>query len=131
MKLIAEKLCASRGGRRLFTGLSFVVDAGAALLVTGPNGAGKTTLLRTLVGFLPIEAGQLRLEGAAAEMSIAEQCHYIGHANAVKPSLTVAENAAFWGGFLGLGRHASDRLDGALKTFGLAPLRDIPAGYLS
>ena len=49
-------------------------------------------------------------------------------ASAVKPSLTVAENAAFWGGFLG---GARGRLDVALEAFGLAALRDIPAGYLS
>jgi heme exporter protein A len=128
MKLIAEKLCARRGGRTLFAGLSFSVAAGQALLVTGPNGAGKTTLLHTIAGFLPPEAGEIRLDGNAAEASIAEQCHYVGHANAVKPSLTVAENAAFWSGFLG---GPPDRLDAALATFGLAALRDIPAGYLS
>jgi heme exporter protein A len=128
MKLVAEKLSARRGGRLLFAGLSFAVDAGQALVVSGPNGAGKTTLLRTLAGFLPPEAGQFRLEGGAAEASIAEQCHYVGHANAVKTSLTVAENAVFWGGFLG---GTSDRIDAALAAFGLEALRDIPTGYLS
>ena len=134
MRLIAEKLCARRGGRILFAGLSFAVAAGEALLVTGPNGAGKTTLLRTLAGFLPPEAGQVHLEDAA-EGGIGEQCHYIGHANAVKPSLTVAENAGFWSGFLGTGpgadQGAPERLDRALAAFGLEALRDIPAGYLS
>jgi heme exporter protein A len=133
MQLIAEKLCARRGGRILFAGLSFVVEAGEALLVTGPNGAGKTTLLRTLAGFLAPETGQIRLEGGAPEASIGEQCHYVGHANAVKPGLTVAENAAFWSGFLGdaPGHDPPDQLDAALSTFGLEALRDIPAGYLS
>jgi heme exporter protein A len=138
MRLIAEKLCARRGGRILFAGLSFAVEAGEALLVTGPNGAGKTTLLRTLAGFLPPEAGQVRLEDGA-EASIGEQCHYVGHANAVKPSLTVAENAGFWSGFLGVGpggdqggdQGGPERLDRALALFGLEALRDIPAGYLS
>jgi heme exporter protein A len=132
MRLMAEKLCARRGGRILFAGLSFAVEAGEALLVTGPNGAGKTTLLRTLAGFLPPEAGQIGIEDGAADASIGEQCHYVGHTNAVKPGLTVAENAAFWGGFLGgVAREASGRLDTALATFGLEALRDIPAGYLS
>lgn len=137
MKLIAEELSARRGGRRLFANLSFAVEAGEALLVTGPNGAGKTSLLRILAGFLPPELGQIRLEGiAAAEESIAEQCHYVGHANAVKASLTVAENAAFWSGFLGGTPRPSrqavpDRLETALAAFGLEALRDIPAGYLS
>jgi heme exporter protein A len=128
MKLIGEELCARRGGRVLFAGLSFAVDSGRALLVTGPNGAGKTTLLRTLAGFLRPEAGRVLLEGGAADAGIAEQCHYVGHANAVKPGLTVVENAAFWDAFLG---GAADRLEAALDAFGLAVLRDIPAGYLS
>ena len=128
MKLIASELSSQRGGRTLYAGLSFAVDAGQALLVTGPNGAGKTTLLRTLAGFLRPETGHIRLEGSAEAVPIGEQCHYVGHANAVKPSLTVAENATFWGGFLG---GASQRLDAALDAFGLAALRDIPAGYLS
>ena len=128
MKLVAENLSARRGERLLFAGLSFAVDAGQAMVVRGPNGAGKTTLLRTLAGFLPPEAGQLRLEGGAAEASIAEQCHYVGHANAVKTSLTIAENAVFWSGFLG---GTSDRIDAALAAFGLEALRDIPTGYLS
>jgi heme exporter protein A len=132
MRLIAEQLCARRGGRILFAGLSFAVEAGEALVVTGPNGAGKTTLLRTLAGFLRPEAGQIRLEGGVADASIAERCHYVGHASAVKPSLTVAENATFWGGFLdGAARDTSGRLEMALDTFGLEALRDIPAGFLS
>src|SRR5262245_13971756 len=128
MRLFADKLSASRGGRTLFSRLSFAVEGGAALLVTGPNGAGKTTLIRTLAGFLHPDAGQIRLDGAPSDRSLGEQCHYVGHANAVKPSLTVAENASFWGRFLG---GARTRLDAALETFGLAALRDIPAGYLS
>jgi heme exporter protein A len=128
MKLIAEELSSQRGGRILYAGLSFAVNGGEALLVTGPNGAGKTTLLRTLAGFLRPEAGQIRLEGGVAVVSLAEQCHYVGHANAVKPSLTVAENATFWSGFLDGG---PNRLDAALEAFGLAALRDIPSGYLS
>ena len=122
MRLIADKLCARRGGRILFVGLSFTVDAGEALLVTGPNGAGKTTLLRTLAGFLPPEAGKVRLEGDAAEASIGEQCHYVGHANAVKPGLTVAENAVFWGGFLG------DYAGGSLSSAAQATTSPPPCG---
>jgi heme exporter protein A len=132
MNLIADKLSARRGGRNLFSGLSFSVAAGEALLVTGANGAGKTTLLRMLAGFLAPEVGAIRLDGGAADAGIGEQCHYVGHANAVKPGLTVVENAAFWGGFLGgAPEGAPARLDSALATFGLEALRDIPAGYLS
>jgi heme exporter protein A len=128
MKLIAEGLASIRGGRTLFASLSFAVGAGEALLLLGPNGSGKTTLIRTLAGLLAPAAGRVHLEGGDAERSVGEQCHYVGHLNALKSSLTVEENATFWCRFLGGGR---DGLDNALAPFGLAALRDIPAAYLS
>jgi heme exporter protein A len=128
MKLVADRLACVRGGRTLFSELSFVVEPGAALVLVGPNGAGKTSLIRIVAGLLAPAAGGVAIEGGAAERGLGEQCHYVGHLNAVKASLTVAENAGFWGRFLG-GTDA--RTEGALGAFGLAALRDIPAGYLS
>jgi heme exporter protein A len=128
MRLVADKLSSARGGRDLFAQLSFTVSAGETLLLLGPNGAGKTTLIRTIAGFLAPLTGEVRLEGGSADHTLSEQCHYVGHLNAVKASLTVAENARFWSRFLGGTR---DRLDAALESFGLLALSDIPAGYLS
>src|SRR5262245_38364134 len=99
MKVIGDKLSAVRGGRTLFADLSFAVAAGEALVVTGPNGAGKTTLLRTIAGFIRPAAGRVVSEEGAVDQALSEQCHYVGHLNAVKSSLTVTENAAFWGRF--------------------------------
>jgi heme exporter protein A len=128
MKLLVENLALNRGGRPLLSGISFVVGASEALVLLGANGVGKTTLIRAVAGLLAPAAGSIRIEGGEPERSVGEQCHYIGHLNGVKASLTVAQNAAFWGRFLGRSR---DRLDAALAAFGLASLRDIPAAYLS
>ena len=128
MKLSGDKLSSVRGGRTLFADLSFCVAAGEALLVMGPNGAGKTTLLRTIAGLLQPATGRVVMQGGAADQALSEQCHYVGHSNAVKTGLTVAENAGFWSRFLGTGR---DGIAPALEAFGLSALRDIPAGYLS
>jgi heme exporter protein A len=128
MKLIGDKLSLVRGGRTLFADLSFAVSAGEALLVMGPNGAGKTSLLRAIAGLLRPVVGRVWLEGGAPDQALGEQCHYVGHSNAVKASLTVEENARFWSRFLG---NAASDPSSALETFGLSALRDIPAGYLS
>ena len=127
MRLVGDKLSSVRGGRTVFADLSFGVTAGEALLVMGPNGAGKTTLLRTIAGLLRPAAGRVFMESGALDRALSEQCHYVGHANAIKTSLTVAENATFWSRFLG-NRNVGQA---ALETFGLAALSDIPAGYLS
>jgi heme exporter protein A len=128
MRLTGEKLSAVRGGRTLFAGLGFSVDGGGALVVTGPNGVGKTTLIRTIAGLMRPAAGRIALEGGDPDLPLGEQCHYVGHSSAVKPALSIDENARFWSGFLG---GAPGRLDAALETFALGGLRDIPAGYLS
>jgi heme exporter protein A len=130
MRLIAEALTSTRGGRSLFSDLSFAVDGGEALLLLGPNGAGKTTLIRILAGLLAPSAGAVRLDGGDAERSVGEQCHYVGHLNALKAGLTVEENAGFWCRFLDRGG-ATNRVETALSAFGLAELADIPAAYLS
>jgi heme exporter protein A len=127
MRLIVEELNQTRGDRHLFAGLSFEVAAGEALVLTGPNGAGKTTLLRTLAGLLAPAAGRIVLEGGDREATVGEQAHLIGHANAIKPRLTVAQNLAFWARYLG-GTMPSDA---ALAALDLAPLAAIPAAYLS
>ncbi len=98
--LAALKLSCQRGGRIIFRDLSFQLAPGEALLVTGPNGAGKTSLLRQIAGLLPLAGGELRLEGAGPDAALPELCHYVGHANAVKASLSVGENLAFWADFL-------------------------------
>ena len=128
MRLIAQKLCIDRGGRRIVQGADFSLSDGEALVVAGPNGAGKSTLLRAIAGLLPLVSGSLTLDGEAGD--VASSLHYVGHSEGMKPALTVRENLEFWGAFLARG--ATGRTPGeALDSFGLAHVLDIPAGYLS
>lgn len=129
MRLSGSDLTCVRGGREVFTALSFAVDAGEALTVTGRNGAGKSSLLRQIAGLLAIPCGAIRLEGGDTEWTLAEQCHLLGHRDAVKPSLTVIENLQFWCGFLGADA-CLPPMDG-LDASGIAHLADLPASYLS
>lgn len=99
------------------------------MVLTGANGAGKTTLLRTLAGFLKPVCGTILIEGGDPEKLLIEQIHFAGHANAVKPHLTVKENAAFWAEFLEA--PSGETIDKALRHFGLLNLADFPAAYLS
>jgi heme exporter protein A len=128
MRLTARDLGCVRGGREVFEGLNFSVAGGEALAITGRNGAGKTTLLRLIAGLLERAKGALDLEGGTPDATIAEQAHYLGHRDALKPALSVRENLAFWYAFLG-GRDALTAT--ALEAVGLAGLAGLPAAYLS
>lgn len=131
--LQAVNLECVRGQRRLFSGLSFDVDAGQLFWVAGPNGSGKTSLLRILCTLLPAEAGELRWRGTdvrALGDSFLAELVYIGHASAVKDDLTALENLRFSLAQHGLQASVSE-LVGALGRFGLAGREDLPARLLS
>jgi len=59
--LRAENLAKSYGGLRVFSDLSFALEAGEKVALIGPNGAGKTTLMNVLTGMTPASAGRVSL----------------------------------------------------------------------
>jgi heme exporter protein A len=128
MRLIGSDLACRRGGREVFAGVNFRIAAGEALTISGRNGAGKSSLLRLICGLLRIAHGRLVIEGGDDELTIGEQAHYLGHQDALKPSLSVAENLRFWAGFLG---ESTGDLVEPLAAVGLDQLADLPAAYLS
>jgi heme exporter protein A len=128
MRLFATDLACRRGGREVFAGVSFSVAGGESLTIRGRNGAGKSSLLRMAVGLVRIAGGRLALEGGDPELTIGEQAHYLGHLDALKPSLSVEENLRFWSDFLGA---AAVDLGEPLRAVGLDALADLPAAYLS
>jgi heme exporter protein A len=130
VRLVVEGLELWRGDRPVIEDLSFSVEGGEALVLAGPNGSGKTTLLLALAGHLAPEAGTVAIEGAG-DGEPAEHMHLIGHRDAVKQQLTVAENLGFWSRFLAGGQGGPPQIETALATVGLEALADVPAGYLS
>ena len=128
MRLSGQNLRCVRGGREVFSGLDFAVSAGELLAITGANGSGKTSLLRLIAGLSVASGGSVELEGGETELSLAEQAHYLGHRDALKPALSVAENLSFWRDFLG--GEMGDR-GRSLAAAGLDHAAHLPAAYLS
>lgn len=128
MQLSGRGVICVRGGREVFSGLDFEAVSGEAVAVVGRNGSGKTSLLRLIAGLLIPAGGTIVLDGGDADMTLPEQCHYLGHRDALKPALSVAENLAFWADFLG-----GERGDAAesLATVGLDHATHLPAAFLS
>lgn len=48
---------------RALENLSISIPTGSLYLVLGPNGSGKSTLMRALLGTVPLEAGEVHLDG--------------------------------------------------------------------
>ena len=102
--LQVEFLSYHRDGYQIFSGLNFSVPIGTCLFVRGENGSGKTTLLRLLSGFLPMQDGNITLDGTKISHNhdfIAENMEYIGHLNATKKQMTSWENLNFWNSLCG------------------------------
>src|SRR3546814_1303541 len=83
-----------------------------------------------MAGLLRPAAGQLVWDGrpiAEAPDAHAARLHYLGHLDAVKPVLSVAENLRFWAALRG-GMDAPER---ALEAFALTELAEVPGQLLS
>jgi len=120
-------LACVRGGRLVFAGVSFTARPGALLAVVGPNGAGKSSLLRIIAGLASPDSGSLALEGDG-EGGV----HYLGHADGLKPALTLRETLSFWASLFGRERHrAANALELAAERVGLGHALDLPVGVLS
>lgn len=122
--LTGTDLACLRGGRLVFAGLSFRLEAGEALVLTGPNGSGKSSLLRLVAGLVPAFAGRLDWTGAPGSIA------YLGHQDAVKPALTVREALRVWAAMAGAAA-GQGAIDAAIAAVGLEGLDDLPGRYLS
>ena len=119
-----------RGGRLVFEGLTFELQTGEAMLLTGPNGSGKSTLLRLMAGLIAPTLGSLFWDGEPISDEPAEhraRLHYLAHAEAIKPALTVSEDLAFWQALSGSQKPVS----AAIEAMGLQDRVGIPCRYLS
>lgn len=134
--LRAEGLALSRGERRLFSNLSFSLEAGGLLRLLGPNGSGKSSLLRGLLGLAPLAAGSLSVGTPPRPLRPRALCAvalYQGHASGAKGELTALENlelSAALDGTVAPG-DAGALLRESLATVGLARQRDIETRRLS
>ncbi|TMA20779.1 MAG: ABC transporter ATP-binding protein [Deltaproteobacteria bacterium] len=113
--------------------VSFSLQEGRVLALLGRNGAGKTTCIHSIVGFLPVRSGEIRLFGerisSLAPEAIARRgVGLVPQGRRIFPSLTVRENLVV------AARPASKGWDLAavLTSFpGLAGRQNQTAGSLS
>lgn len=122
----------------VFAELDFRIEAGGALVLIGPNGSGKSSLLRVMAGLTRPNSGVLEWDGIDVSVqrdAHRARVHYVGHADAIKPALSVLENVHFWATLLSGGNEGGDalrrRTERALDALGIGHLADVPGRFLS
>jgi heme exporter protein A len=126
-----DALGCRRGEALIFEAVDFALAPGDALWLSGPNGSGKSSLLRLMAGLLPPAAGSIAWDQAPIAQD--REAHrarlrYLGHLDAVKTHLSVAENLAFWAAYWDI---AASAVEPALARLGIAHLAAAPARQLS
>ena len=105
---------------RILSGFSISIEAGDRLGLLGPNGAGKSTLVKTLVGELPLLAGERTghpdlVIGYFAQHTV-ESLHEgqtpIDHLRMIAPTSTVQDFRDFLGRWNFPGDRAFEVIDG-------------------
>jgi heme exporter protein A len=117
--LNAHDIICSRGGRTLFSGVSFSLKPGESLRLTGPNGIGKSSLLRLLAGLLSPVGGAIERSGRVA---LADENM------ALDTDLTLGMALHFWAKLDGADNHSLHRV---MEYFQLDILAPVPVRMLS
>lgn len=110
-----------RNGRAVLTNLSLTVQPGDTYALLGGNGAGKSTTISTLLGFLPVASGDIKVcgddptrDGDKARRHIA----FLPENVALYEHLTARENIAYLLALAG-DRSSDDHINSALDATGL------------
>lgn len=70
--LQVERATLRLGGIELLAGFDMQVAAGEMVCLTGESGCGKTSLLRAVLGFVPLDGGQIQVDGLKLSAATAD-----------------------------------------------------------
>lgn len=93
--LEARDIAASYGEVPVLQGLSAAFAKGRVTALVGPNGCGKSTLLKAIMGFVPVSAGEIRLERepvrAIGRRALARRIAYLPQESQCPDYMTLGE----------------------------------------
>jgi len=90
----------SFGSNKVLDRVDLKIYRGEALGIIGPSGTGKSTILRVIAGLLPVDEGEVYLQGVRRNGLIEDGAYNVGigmvfQQAALFDSLTVEENVGF------------------------------------
>ncbi len=129
----------SYGKTRALNGITLDLPAGCMVGLIGPDGVGKSSLFSLITGARAMQQGRIEVLGgniadAAHRRRTSPRIAYMpqGLGKNLYPTLSVFENVDFFGRLFGQDRaERNARIEGLLKSTGLSPFVDRPAGKLS
>jgi iron(III) transport system ATP-binding protein len=122
------------GGQVVIPDFNLDILEGEFFTLLGPSGCGKTTLLRMIAGFNSIEAGTISFDGMVVndKPPSSRDIGMVFQSYALFPQMTAAKNVAFGLQTRKVSRtETSERVDGALDSMRIAPMRDRLPGEMS
>ncbi len=128
-QLSVNRLACLRGGRALFSDVSFQLGAAQALHLEGDNGVGKTSLLRIVCGLSPADEGQVLWQSSQHPV-FRSALFYLGHALSLKEELTALENLQSDAAMAGRSLSTPQALQ-ALARMGLRGREHLPLRVMS
>jgi branched-chain amino acid transport system ATP-binding protein len=125
--------------------VSLTVERGSITGLIGPNGSGKTTLFNSIVGYHPIDAGQILFEGQEISRLNVQKVARLGLLRTFQQTrvfskmdcvrnllIALPHRETDWGDmFRDYSRELIDRAERLLEFVGLYTKRTLPAGSLS
>jgi len=137
--LETKSLCAGYPNKRVLQQMNISIPSGKLTVILGPNGCGKSTLLKVLCGILPMESGEVILDGenvqTVSRKTLAQKVAYLAQSRQI-PDITV-KRLVLHGRFPYLGYPRRYRKEDyacatrAMEEMGIADLADTPLQNLS
>ena len=115
--------------------LSFSVDRGEVVGFLGPNGAGKSTTMKILSGYLPADAGEVRIAGfdiLSQSLKARSRIGYLPENVPLYPEMRVGEYLRYRAALKGVrSRRITEKVEDALELCSISHVRNQLIGTLS
>lgn len=122
------------GGTVVVDGVSLTLPKGGLTAIIGPNGAGKSTLLSMVARLLPMDAGQVMVDGLDVARTpgdaLARRLAFLRQDNHMVARLTVRDLVTFGRYPYSKGRPTREDRDHVERALGYLGLADLSERYL-